>query len=57
MEAEEPQQQNLLNKVEHIFEWSFGGEVVEICSEFNTWQGEKMDKVIPGEPIKGTGLT
>ena len=57
MEPEEPQQQNLLNKVEHIFEWSFGGENVEICSEFNTWQGEKMDKVVPGEPVKGTGLT
>jgi hypothetical protein len=51
-------QQLLLNKVEHIFEWSFGGENVEICAEFNNWQGEKMEKVLTGEPLKvGTGLT
>lgn len=47
----------MLNKVEHVFEWSFGGENVEICAEFNNWQGEKMDKFVPGEPIKGTGLS
>ena len=52
------QQQLLLNKVEHIFEWSFGGENVEICAEFNNWQGEKMEKVVSGEVQKiGTGLT
>ena len=47
----------MLNTVEHIFEWSFDGENVDICAEFNNWEGEKMDKIIPGEPIKGTGLT
>jgi len=26
-----------LNKIEHIFEWQFGGEVVEVCGEFNNW--------------------
>jgi hypothetical protein len=47
-----------LSKVEFVFEWGFGGENVEICAEFNNWQGEKMEKLIVGEPLKvGTGLT
>lgn len=39
---------NALNKVEHVFTWSYGGEVVEICADFNNWQGEKMERIIPG---------
>jgi len=31
------QREMLLNKVEYVFEWSFGGENVEICAEFNNW--------------------
>tara|TARA_B110000285_G_scaffold223366_1_gene278779 strand:- start:734 stop:943 length:210 start_codon:yes stop_codon:yes gene_type:complete len=43
--------------VEHVFEWSHGGEHVEICADFNNWQGESMEKIYTGEPIKvGTGL-
>lgn len=46
-----------MSKVEHVFEWTFGGEHVEICADFNNWQGETMEKVYPGEPVKvGTGL-
>ena len=47
----------LLDKVEHIFEWNFGGENVEICAEFNDWQGEPMGRFQPGEEAKvGSGL-
>ena len=51
--------EQLLNKVEYIFEWCFGGENVEIMAEFNNWKGEKM-QMLPtnGENINvGTGLT
>ena len=47
---------NIIHKVEHVFYWSFGGELVEICGEFNNWQGEKMEAVVPGQPHPGSGL-
>lgn len=46
-----------MNKVEHVFEWAFGGDVVEICSEFNDWQGESMQKVEPVDMVNPTGIT
>jgi len=51
------QQGNLLSKVEHLFVWSFGGEVVEILGPFNNWQGERMKKVEPGDHGKSFGVT
>jgi hypothetical protein len=46
-----------LNKIEHIFEWQFGGEIVEVCGEFNNWLGEKRNKVEPSDMMKFFGLT
>mmetsp|Transcript_1040 Transcript_1040/g.1901 ORF Transcript_1040/g.1901 Transcript_1040/m.1901 type:complete len:106 (+) Transcript_1040:1035-1352(+) len=38
--------------VEHVFVWCFEGENVEICAEFNQWQGEAMQRFVPSQPIK-----
>ena len=46
-----------MSKVEHIFQWSFGGEVVEIMGHFNNWQGERMQKVEPQDNLKAFGVT
>ena len=44
-------------KVEHVFEWKFGGTEVLLMGEFNTWMGEVMNKVEPPDLLKPAGYT
>lgn len=51
------QQAQLMSKIEHVFEWKFGGTEVLLMGEFNNWKGEVMNKVEPPDLLKPAGYT
>ena len=46
-----------MSKIEHVFEWKFGGNEVLLMGEFNNWKGEVMNKVEPPDLLKPAGYT